>query len=108
MDCIDCGDRAIDLGGTVRADHAANSLAKARAVMPALGITRLANVTGLDHIGVPCWMAVRPLALSLSVSQGKGLTHELAQISALMECIEVHHAEHLVPRGHRRSLRAAA
>ena len=103
-----CGSRAIDLGGTIRAEVAARSLARARAVMREFGITRLANVTGLDHVGVPTWMAVRPLALSLSVSQGKGLTHELAQVSALMECIELHHAEHFVPRGRRRSLRAAA
>jgi ribosomal protein S12 methylthiotransferase accessory factor len=108
MDSVVCGCRAIDLGGTVRADAVANSLARASAVMPALGITRLANVTGLDHVGVPTWMAVRPLALSLSVSQGKGLTHDLAKISALMECIEIHHAEHFVPRGRVRSLRAAA
>jgi ribosomal protein S12 methylthiotransferase accessory factor len=108
MDRIGCDSRAIDLGGTVRADAVTSSLARARAVMPALGITRLANVTGLDHVGVPTWMAVRPLALSLSVSQGKGLTHDLAKVSALMECIEVHHAEHFVPRGPMRSLRAAA
>jgi len=108
MDSVATGSPAIDLGGTVRADAVADSLARARAVMPALGITRLANVTGLDHVGVPTWMAVRPLALSLSVSQGKGLTHDLAQTSALMECIEIHHAEHFVPRGRRRSLRAAA
>jgi YcaO-like protein with predicted kinase domain len=108
MDSVAHSSRAIDLGGTVRADTVANSLARARAVMPALGITRLANVTGLDHVGVPTWMAVRPLALSLSVSQGKGLTHDLAKISALMECIEIHHAEHFVPRGRERSLREAA
>ncbi|MEO8302975.1 MAG: YcaO-like family protein [Betaproteobacteria bacterium] len=101
------GVRAIDLGGTVRADGVANSLARAREVMRAVGITRLANVTGLDHIGVPTWMAVRPLARSLSVSQGKGLTHDLARVSALMECIELHHAEHFVPRGHLQSLGAA-
>lgn len=108
MDSVARASRAIDLGGTVRADAVANSLARARAVMPALGITRLANVTGLDHVGVPTWMAVRPLALSLSVSQGKGLTDDLAKVSALMECIEIHHAEHFVPRGRVRSLRAAA
>src|SRR5215472_12266063 len=108
MDSGACGIRAIDLEGTIRAEGVASSLVRARAVMRALGITRLANVTGLDHVGVPTWMAVRPLALSLSVSQGKGLTHELAQISALMECIVLHHAEHFVPRGPRRSLRAAA
>ena len=79
MDRIACDSPTIDLGGTVRADSVPNSLAKARAVMPALGITRLANVTGLDHVGVPTWMAVRPLALSLSVSQGKGLTHTISR-----------------------------
>jgi YcaO-like protein with predicted kinase domain len=108
VDSVARGGRAFDLGGTVRADGAASSLARARAAMRALGITRLANVTGLDHVGVPTWIAVRPLALSLSVSQGKGLTHDLAKISALMECIEIHHAEHFVPRGRARSLRAAA
>jgi ribosomal protein S12 methylthiotransferase accessory factor len=108
MDGVTRLSRAIDLGGTVRGDNVANSLIKARTVMPTLGITRLANVTGLDHVGVPTWMAVRPLALSLSVSQGKGITHDLARVSALMECIELHHAEHFVPRGRVRSLRAAA
>lgn len=108
MDTAARSSRAIDLGGTVRADGVANTLARARAVMRGLGITRLANVTGLDHVGVPTWIAVRPLALSLSVSQGKGLSHDLAKISALMECIEIHHAEHFVPRGRVRSLRAAA
>jgi len=99
---------ALDLGGTIRASGVAASLARARVVARAIGITRVANVTGLDQVGVPTWMAVRPLARSLSVSQGKGCTHELAQISALMEGIELHHAEHFVPRGHRRSLDAAA
>jgi ribosomal protein S12 methylthiotransferase accessory factor len=99
---------SIDLGGTVRAALPAATLARANALRPALGITRLANVTGLDHVGVPTWTAVRPLARSVSVSQGKGLTHELAQVSALMECIELHHAEHFVPRGHAATLQAAA
>jgi YcaO-like protein with predicted kinase domain len=76
--------------------------------MRAVGITRVANVTGLDHIGVPTWMVVRPLAKSLTVSQGKGLTHPLAQASGLMESIEVYHAENFTPRGHWRSLSDAA
>ena len=37
------------------------------------GITRLADVTGLDRIGIPVWMAVRPNSKTLAVSQGKGL-----------------------------------
>jgi len=54
----------------------------------------VASVTGLDVLGVPVWMAVRPLARSLTVSQGKGISDTLAYISAVMESIEVHHAEH--------------
>jgi ribosomal protein S12 methylthiotransferase accessory factor len=99
---------AIDLGGTIRAADVATTLSKARDILRKVGITRVANVTGLDHVGVPTWVAVRPLARSLSVSQGKGLTHDLGRASAVMECIELHHAEHFVPRGHHRSLRAAA
>src|SRR5882757_826298 len=101
-------DCAIDLGGTIRAAEAAATLSRSRDVLQAVGITRVANVTGLDQVGVPTWVAVRPLARSLSVSQGKGLTHELGRVSAIMECIELHHAEHCVPRGHRVSLQAAA
>jgi YcaO-like protein with predicted kinase domain len=58
-----------------------------------LGITRVANVTGLDYLGVPVFMAVRPNARSLSVAQGKGLTEECAIASALMEAAEIAHAE---------------
>jgi ribosomal protein S12 methylthiotransferase accessory factor len=58
-----------------------------------LGITRLADVTGLDSIGIPVCMAVRPNSKSLSVSQGKGLTLMLARVSAAMESIEAYHAE---------------
>ena len=61
------------------------------------GITRLADVTGLDIIGVPVVMAVRPLAATLSVAQGKGLTLALAKASGAMECIEFWHAEQAVP-----------
>ena len=38
------------------------------------GITRLANVTGLDRIGLPVALAIRPNARSIAVSQGKGST----------------------------------
>ncbi len=34
----------------------------------ALGITRVANVTGLDRVGIPVALAVRPNARSLSVA----------------------------------------
>jgi ribosomal protein S12 methylthiotransferase accessory factor len=61
----------------------------------ALGITRIANVTGLDYLGLPVFMAMRPNARSLSVSQGKGIDSTSAMASALMEAIELAHAERL-------------
>jgi len=99
---------ALDLGGTIRADDPDSTLARARKVLRDVGITRIGNVTGLDHVGVPTWMVVRPLSKSLTVAQGKGLTHLLAQASGVMESIELHHAENFAPRGHVKSLRAAA
>ncbi|WP_413990191.1 YcaO-like family protein [Labrys okinawensis] len=52
------------------------------------GITRVGDLTSLDTIGIPVWFAVRPNSRTLSVSQGKGLTHEQARISAIMESVE--------------------
>lgn len=60
-----------------------------------LGITRVADVTGLDAIGIPVVMVSRPNARSLSVSQGKGLTLDAAKASGLMESLELFHAERI-------------
>ncbi len=57
------------------------------------GITRLANVTGLDRIGIPVALAMRPNSRSVAVSQGKGMTLDHAKASALMESVEIWHAE---------------
>jgi ribosomal protein S12 methylthiotransferase accessory factor len=84
----------VDLGGTVRARSAEDTLARIKPRISEYGITRVASVTGLDVLGVPVWMAVRPMARSLTVSQGKGISDTLAYISAVMESIEMHHAEH--------------
>lgn len=59
-----------------------------------VGVTRLANITGLDRIGLPVWTAIRPLSRALATSQGKGLDDAAAKIGALMESVEVWHAEH--------------
>lgn len=59
------------------------------------GITRIADITGLDRIGLPVVTVVRPLSRSLAVAQGKGLTTTLAIASGLMEAIEIWHAERL-------------
>jgi len=69
-----------------------------RAIEPmkhVFGITRVADVTGLDRIGIPVAVAIRPAARSVAVSQGKGLDLASAKVSALMEAIEVWHAENI-------------
>ena len=59
------------------------------------GITRVADVTGLDRVGIPVAIAIRPSARSVAVSQGKGIDLASAKVSALMEAIEVWHAENI-------------
>jgi len=57
------------------------------------GITRLASQTGLDCLGIPCWAAFRPNALTLANNQGKGLSDGAARASAVMESVEFAIAE---------------
>ncbi|MDP1827315.1 MAG: YcaO-like family protein [Archangium sp.] len=64
-----------------------------RRLASAFGVTRLARLTGLDRCGVEVVGAVRPRGHVLQVSQGKGLTLEHAQWSALGEAIELSAAE---------------
>lgn len=63
------------------------------------GITRLADVTGLDRLGLPVWQAVRPAGKSLSVHQGKGASPLAARIGALCEAIEADCAENVAADG---------
>jgi YcaO-like protein with predicted kinase domain len=81
--------------GTHRLIAPAATVARVRRLLPVLGITRVANVTGLDHIGIPVVMVCRPNSRSLSVSQGKGLDLAAAQASGLMESVESYHAERI-------------
>lgn len=60
-----------------------------------MGITRIANVTGLDTLGIPVAACFRPNSKLLSVSQGKGLSWEKAAVSAIMESVEAFHAENV-------------
>lgn len=87
----------VHYAGTHRVRRPSDTLAWIKPLLPLFGITRLADVTWLDEIGIPVYQAVRPNALLLSVSQGKGVTRELARVSAAMEAIELWHAEHLAP-----------
>lgn len=79
--------------GTHRTADPAETWARIVPILPDVGVTRVADVTGLDGIGIPVCNAIRPNARSLSVSQGKGVTLAHARVSAAMEAIELFHAE---------------
>jgi ribosomal protein S12 methylthiotransferase accessory factor len=94
--CI-CGDCAIPSYhfGTYRAVPPSETLRRIQPFMKAAGITRLANITGLDTIGIPVYQAIRPNSRNISLSNGKGLTRQQAKVSALMESLESYHAEEI-------------
>ncbi|MFI5804495.1 YcaO-like family protein [Streptomyces sp. NPDC051561] len=83
--------------GTHRTRHPAHTWEAIRPLLGSYGITRVADVTGLDDLGIPVTMAVRPLARTLSVAQGKGASLDAARVSGAMEAIEAWHAERAVP-----------
>jgi ribosomal protein S12 methylthiotransferase accessory factor len=85
--------RKIVLKGTHRAVSAEATWSRIEPLLRDFGITRVADVTHLDHIGIPVMVAVRPLSETYGTSQGKGATPLLARISAAMEAIEMWHAE---------------
>ena len=64
-------------------------------------------MTPLDYVGLPVWVAVRPNAKNFTVTQGKGANSRAAEVSALMEAIELWSAEQLPPQS-RTSVRGGA
>ena len=80
---------------SLRQVKAEETLAIARKLAPALGITRVTDVTRLDRVGVPVYVSVRPDAdrRSVCVNAGKGLVPIEAEVGATMEAIELAWAE---------------
>ncbi|MFJ3310479.1 YcaO-like family protein [Streptomyces sp. NPDC086549] len=91
------GDGLMEVPGTVRARDPEQTWELLAGRLQEYGITRVADLTGLDVIGLPVWTAIRPASRTLSTSQGKGATALLAKISAVMEAIELWHVEQPLP-----------
>ncbi len=81
--------------GTHRLIAPQETVERIKPLMPVMGITRIANVTGLDTIGIPVVMVSRPNSRSISVAQGKGASLDAAKASGLMESVESYHAERI-------------
>ncbi len=80
---------------THRALAPEDTLSHIDAKMPAAGITRVADITNLDRIGIPVFSSIRPMAENgaISVYNGKGATPIEAKVSAMMEGIERYSGE---------------
>ena len=89
---------------TQRASPLDETLARIEPKVPAAGITRVADITNLDRIGIPVFSCIRPTAEdgAITVYNGKGATVEESRISAIMEGIERYSAE-----AHDRDIRVA-
>ncbi|WP_077038260.1 YcaO-like family protein [Pelomonas sp. KK5] len=87
---------ALRLGSSLRRVLPAETLARAAALMPRWGISRVSEITRMDRLGLPVCIGVRPRGQVLRVHAGKGLSAEEARVGALMEALEFAVAE---PRG---------
>ena len=90
---------------TQRASPLNETLARIEPKIPAAGITRVADITNLDRIGIPVFSCIRPTAEdgAITIYNGKGATVEESKISAIMEgieryCAEVH--DRIIERGY--------
>lgn len=71
--------------------------ALARRIAGAIGVTRIARITGLDRAGVEVACAVRPGGHVLQVSNGKGTDWGRAATGAVLEACELWAAERPPP-----------
>jgi ribosomal protein S12 methylthiotransferase accessory factor len=81
--------------GTYRAADPAETWRRVVPMLDRFGITRVADITRLDDIGLPVHAAYRPAGLTYAVSMGTGVTEAQSRVSAVMESIEAWHAENL-------------
>lgn len=77
-------------GTSLRTRTLQETEALARLSFTRCGITRIADVTELDELGIPVFNSFRPTAAPglNTVTSGKGVTPEAARVSAMMEAIE--------------------
>lgn len=86
-------------GWTERSCTPDETLSRIEKYVPDAGITRVADITDLDRIGIPVYSCIRPAAAegAISVYNGKGGTEVEAKVAGIMEGIERYSAE-AVPR----------
>ena len=83
------------IGCTHRAIAPADTIKNVESKLRTAGVTRVAEITHLDRIGIPVYSAIRPSAAegAVSIYAGKGATKPQAKASAMMEAFERYSAE---------------
>jgi len=81
--------------GVVRVVPPGVTIRRVKPLMATIGMTRVAEVTGLDRVGIPNYATVRPREKDEGISyyNGKGLTRAAAEAGALMEAVERYSGE---------------
>lgn len=82
--------------GVARCVPPESTARRARRILDRIGVTQVSEVTGLDSVGIPNFMTVRPRDLGPGISyyNGKGTTRQDALAGALMEAVERQAGEH--------------
>jgi ribosomal protein S12 methylthiotransferase accessory factor len=84
-------DRSLSyIEGTQRVYEESTTLENTKDQIKKIGVTRIADITNLDRIGIPIFSAIRPSAAkgAISIYSGKGSTEQRARISSIMEGFE--------------------
>lgn len=96
-----CGDaeRMLLRGTSCRTRTARATLRQVWPLRRHLGITRLADISELDYLGIPVIVASRPAVqdVQITTTQGKGVNYVDALASALLEAVERHAASRRQP-----------
>ena len=81
--------------GTHRVIHPRKTIEINEDKLKIAGITRIADITDLDRIGLPIYTAIRPTAEegAVSIYGGKGISKDHTKASAMMEGFERYSAE---------------
>ena len=82
-------------GCTHRAIAPEETIKNVESKLRVAGVTRVAEITHLDRVGIPVYSAIRPGAAegAVSIYAGKGATKTQAKASAMMESFERYSAE---------------
>jgi ribosomal protein S12 methylthiotransferase accessory factor len=80
--------------GTYRSASPESTRERIRPMLDRFSITRVADITHLDEIGIPTMVCYRPDSKTLAMGLGSGIEPAQAWVSCVMESVETWHLEY--------------